>query len=140
MIVLVTKEAILLKVITTLIQSILSIALIGLLTLLTMLLVKKTVYLFQLVILETNRFSYYLLVDGILIYFLYFEFIALIVKYFEQNGQFPLRYFIYIGITAIIRFIILNHENALHTLLYAAAIFLLVKTLLLVQSDQFKQE
>lgn len=63
-----------------------------------MLLVKKTVYLFQLVVLETNQFSYYLLVDGILIYFLYFEFIALIVKYFEQNGQFPLRYFIYIAL------------------------------------------
>ncbi len=54
--------------------------------------------------------SSYLLIEGIVIYFLYFEFIALIVKYFQSGYHFPLRYFIYIGITAIIRLIIVDHK------------------------------
>lgn len=47
--------------------------------------------------------SKYKLVEGLVVYFLYFEFIALIVKYFESGFHFPLRYFVYIGITAIVR-------------------------------------
>ncbi len=52
------------------------------------------------------------LVEGLVVYFLYFEFIALIVKYFESGFHFPLRYFVYIGITAIVRLIIVDHVVA----------------------------
>lgn len=41
----------------------------------------------------------------------YFEFIALIVKYFQSGFHFPLRYFVYIGITAIVRLIIVDHKS-----------------------------
>ena len=82
----------------------------------------------------------YLLIEGIVIYFLYFEFIALIVKYFESGYHFPLRYFIYIGITAIIRLIIVDHENPIDTLIYSAAILLLVVTLYLANTDRLKRE
>ncbi|KGA66041.1 phosphate-starvation-inducible E family protein [Yersinia enterocolitica] len=70
-----------------------------------------------------------MLIEGIVIYFLYFEFIALIVKYLESGYHFPLRYFIYIGITAIIRLIIVDHENPIDTLIYSGSILLLVVTL-----------
>ncbi|MNL71583.1 phosphate-starvation-inducible protein PsiE [compost metagenome] len=75
-----------------------------------------------------------------MIYFLYFEFIALIVKYFESGYHFPLRYFIYIGITAIIRLIIVDHKNPFDTLIYAGAILLLVVTLYLANTDRLKRE
>lgn len=48
-----------------------------------------------------------------MVYFLYFEFIALIVKYFQSGFHFPLRYFVYIGITAIVRLIIVDHKSPL---------------------------
>ncbi|RIW09079.1 phosphate-starvation-inducible protein PsiE, partial [Escherichia coli] len=35
--------------------------------------------------------SKYELVEGLVVYFLYFEFIALIVKYFQSGFHFPLR-------------------------------------------------
>ena len=35
--------------------------------------------------------SYQHFVEGILVFFLYFEFVALIVKYFKNNYHFPLR-------------------------------------------------
>ena len=40
-------------------------------------------------------------------WFLYFEFLTMIAKYYQSGLHFPLRYFIYIGIAAIIRLIIL---------------------------------
>jgi protein PsiE len=60
--------------------------------------------------------SKYRLVEGLVVYFLYFEFIALIVKYFQSGSTFPLRYFVYIGITAIVRLIIIDHESPMAVL------------------------
>ncbi|MBY9078360.1 phosphate-starvation-inducible protein PsiE [Paenibacillus sp. HN-1] len=80
------------------------------------------------------------LLEALLIYFLYFEFIALIIKYFEAHYHFPLRYFVYIGITAIIRLIIIDHETPMDTLLYAGAILVLVITLYIANSKLLKRE
>ncbi|MGF8094954.1 phosphate-starvation-inducible protein PsiE, partial [Klebsiella pneumoniae] len=82
----------------------------------------------------------YKLVEGLVVYFLYFEFIALIVKYFESGFHFPLRYFVYIGITAIVRLIIVDHESPLAVLIYSAAILILVITLWLCNSNRLKRE
>jgi protein PsiE len=84
--------------------------------------------------------SKYKLVEGLVVYFLYFEFIALIVKYFESGFHFPLRYFVYIGITAIVRLIIVDHESPMAVLIYSAAILLLVITLWLCNSNRLKRE
>ena len=56
-------------------------------------------------------------------FFLYFGFIGLIVQYFKSGYHFPLRYFIYAGITAMLRLIIVNHESSVDTILFAGAIF-----------------
>ena len=77
-------------------------------------------------IFSAKKYTSYKLVESIIVYFLYFEFIALIIKYFKSNYHFPLRYFIYIGITALIRLIIVSHEEPMETLLYAGAILVLV--------------
>lgn len=66
------------------------------------------------------------LLQSILTFFLYFEFISMIVKYFQDNYHFPLRYFMYIGITASVRLIVVDHDDALQTLYFSGAILLLV--------------
>ncbi|WP_042347779.1 phosphate-starvation-inducible protein PsiE [Bacillus massiliigorillae] len=68
----------------------------------------------------------YVLFERILVFFLYFEFIAMIIKYFQENYHFPLRYFLYIGITALIRLVIVEHDNAMSTLLHTLAILVLI--------------
>ncbi|MGM9925733.1 MAG: phosphate-starvation-inducible protein PsiE [Bacillus sp. (in: firmicutes)] len=68
----------------------------------------------------------YVLFERILVFFLYFEFIAMIVKYFQEDYHFPLRYFLYIGITALIRLVIVDHDNAMSTLLHTFAILVLI--------------
>ena len=77
--------------------------------------------------------TYSLLIEELITFFLYFEFIALIVKYFKNNFHFPLDFFLYIGITAIVRLLIIDHESAFDNLLWSVAILVLVCSLVLVE-------
>lgn len=73
---------------------------------------------------EKQDYKYFL--ANILVFFLYFEFITMIVKYFKEDYHFPLRYFMYIGITAMLRLIIVEHDSAMDTLLFALVILVLI--------------
>jgi protein PsiE len=121
-------------------QWVLNIGLIILAIILVVFLGKETIHLANVLLSTGEQTSSYLLIEGIVIYYLYFEFIALIVKYFQSGYHFPLRYFIYIGITAIIRLIIVDHKNPFDTLYYSAAILILVVTLWLANSNRLKRE
>ena len=77
--------------------------------------------------------TYSLLIEELITFFLYFEFIALIVKYFKNNFHFPLDFFLYIGITAIVRLLIIDHESAFDNLIWSIAILVLVCSLVLVE-------
>lgn len=77
--------------------------------------------------------TYYNLIEELITFFLYFEFIALIVKYFKNNFHFPLDFFLYIGITAIVRSVIIAHDTAFDILIWAISIFVLVCSLVLVK-------
>lgn len=121
-------------------QWILNIGLIILAMILVVFLGKETLHLADVLFYSGEALSAYLLIDGIVIYFLYFEFIALIIKYFQSQYHFPLRYFIYIGITAMIRFIIVDHKDPIETLIYSGAILILVVTLWLANSKKLKRE
>ena len=121
-------------------QMVLNVGLISLAGILAVFLGKETFHLANVLQNTGEQTSSYLLIEGIVIYFLYFEFIALIVKYFQSGYHFPLRYFVYIGITAIIRLIIVDHKNPLDTLAYSVAILILVVTLWLANSNRLKRE
>lgn len=79
------------------------------------------------------------LAEQILNFFLYFGFLGLISQYFRSGYHFPLRYFIYTGITAMVRLIIVDHESATSTFLFAGAILLMVIALcIILYSDKVK--
>lgn len=106
-------------------QIVLNTSLVFLGIILSILLVKELVMFSQLLLISDNS-NYKTFLESILIFFLYFEFIAMIVKYFEEDYHFPLRYFIYIGITAMTRLVIVDHDNPMSTLLYALVIVILI--------------
>ena len=81
----------------------------------------------------TDTANYQHFIEEILVFLLYFEFVALIVKYFKNNYHFPLRYFIYIGITAIVRLIIVEHDDPKSVLIWSGAILLLVISLAIAE-------
>jgi len=126
--------------ISVIMQRIMNVFLLGLAAILTLFLGRETYNLALVLFVNNDESSSYLLIEGIVIYFLYFEFIALIVKYFSSGYHFPLRYFIYIGITAIIRLIIVDHKSPYDTLVYACAILVLVVTLFLANSERLRRE
>ncbi|GGL52341.1 phosphate-starvation-inducible protein PsiE [Sporolactobacillus putidus] len=120
-------------------QWILNVALAALAVILSVALIKETVQFFSYLMLEGNA-SYDHLLEGILVYFLYFEFIALIIKYFQAHYHFPLRYFVYIGVTAIVRLIVVSHNDPRSVLLYAIAILVLVGALYIANTKLLKRE
>ena len=126
------------KSIASLLQWVLNISLIILAGILVIFLGLET-YELALVLFNSSKEASYLLIEKIVVYFLYFEFLALIVKYFKTNYHFPLRYFLYIGITAMIRLIIVDHSSPISTLLFAGAILLMVLALFLVSSERLKK-
>lgn len=125
--------------IATAMQTVLNLGLLCLGIILIVFLGKETLHLAD-VLFTLEPTSKYRLVEGLVVYFLYFEFIALIVKYFQSGFHFPLRYFVYIGITAIVRLIIIDHESPMAVLIYSAAILILVITLWLCNSNRLKRE
>ena len=125
--------------IATAMQTVLNLGLLCLGIILIVFLGKETLHLAD-VLFTPEPTSKYRLVEGLVVYFLYFEFIALIVKYFQSGFHFPLRYFVYIGITAIVRLSIIDPESPMAVLIYSAAILILVITLWLCNSNRLKRE
>ncbi|GJJ80312.1 protein PsiE [Pasteurella canis] len=128
------------KIISSLLQWVLNISLVILAMILVIFLAQETYSLALVLLIETNtNKASYLLIEKIVVYFLYFEFLALIVKYFKTNYHFPLRYFLYIGITAMVRLIIVDHSSAINTLLFSGSILLMVLALFLVSSERLRK-
>ena len=122
---------------SVLLQGMLNMALLVLAAVLCILLLKET-WLLLLSLVHTQ--AVHEVLERVLVFFLYFEFIAMIAKYFQENYHFPLRYFLYIGITAMIRLIIVNHDNPVHTLLYACVILLLMIAYFIVNSTPLRRD
>lgn len=99
---------------------------------------KEIVQLIKFAFFESGEHAHYELLESILVFFLYFEFIAMIVKYFRENYHFPLRYFMYIGITAMVRLVVVDHEDAHKTLLYTFSILVLVISYFIINVMQLK--
>ncbi|MET4561753.1 phosphate-starvation-inducible protein PsiE [Lysinibacillus parviboronicapiens] len=106
-------------------QLFLNVCLVLLALILSFLLIKELIEFLKILIADDSG-DYKLFLANILIFFLYFEFITMIIKYFKEDYHFPLRYFIYIGITAMIRLIIVEHDHPLNTLMYSLVILILI--------------
>ncbi|EPL9570201.1 phosphate-starvation-inducible protein PsiE [Providencia rettgeri] len=126
------------KLICRVLQWISSAALILLAIILISFLIKETIILSKLLFSASDSISIYLLVDELIIYFLYFEFVALIIKYFQSNYHFPLQYFIYIAITAVIRLIIVEHNEPQLFIIYSVSILILIIALYIANADRLK--
>jgi protein PsiE len=120
--------------IAKILQFVLNVALVLLAMSLSVLLGKEILYFFQIAFFDPTIRIELELLERILIFFLYFEFIAMIVKYFKEDYHFPIRYFLYIGITAMIRLIIVYHKDPLHTLLYTLSILVLIISFYIMSS------
>ena len=126
------------KIVIGILKVVLSTALIALAVVLVIALAKIT-YSLALMVINPSSVVPYAVAEEAVTFFLYFGFIGLIVQYFKSGYHFPLRYFIYAGITAMLRLIIVNHESASETILFAGAILIMVIALcLILYSDKLR--
>ena len=88
------------RIITSVLKIVLCTALIALAIVLIIALGKIT-YTLAMMVLNTSTIVPYDVAEQAVMFFLYFGFIGLIVQYFKSGYHFPLRYFIYAGITAM---------------------------------------
>ncbi|MEH7068652.1 phosphate-starvation-inducible PsiE family protein, partial [Priestia megaterium] len=73
----------------------------------------------------------------VLVFFLYFAFVSMIMTYFKESCHFPLSYLLYIGITATIRFIIVNNNYQIGSLFLSLGIIALtISYLMLTKKDK----
>jgi protein PsiE len=119
------KAASMKTVIPQMLQIILNISLTLLGIILSIMMIMELVEFIKMVF-SSEKHDYKSFLANILVFFLYFEFITMIVKYFKEDYHFPLRYFIYIGITAMVRLIIVEHELAMDTLIFSLVILVLI--------------
>jgi protein PsiE len=83
--------------------------------------------------------SIHMILQQVLEFFLYFAFLSTIVKYFRETYTFPIRYLLYIGITATLRFIIVNRDNPTDNLILSIVILILMIAYSLKISNSQKQ-
>ncbi|PGS49697.1 phosphate-starvation-inducible PsiE family protein [Bacillus sp. AFS041924] len=111
------------KMLIKLYQTLLNISLLILSLILAFFLFRELYYIFNDFLLGNK--NVHQIFGKVLIFFLYFGFISIIVQYFKENYHFPIRYLLYIGITATIRFIIVNNGESSHNFRLAVVILVL---------------
>jgi protein PsiE len=116
-------------------QAIINTTLIALLLLLGFLMLRQTYSIGVYDIYDSK--NVHLILEQMLIFFLYFAFFSMIVIYYKNGSHFPLRYLIYIGITATVRFIIVNRSDAMQNLLLSMVILLLILGYILLTSSKW---
>lgn len=77
--------------------------------------------------------------DFILAFFMLFEFIVMIIKYIEDTHNIPIKYLVIISITAILRQLLVVHDNGLQTLFLTLSILILAVVLLVIELIKEKE-
>lgn len=70
--------------------------------------------------------NYYILLEAVVTFFLFFEFIAMVINILRNGGHISVNFLIGLGITALIRWLIANHGKALDALLISLAVLALI--------------
>lgn len=87
---------------------------------------------FQIVISLGSQLRLDAIIQNVLTFFMTFEFIMLIFRYLQENHHIPIRYLIYICVTAVLRQILSTHDGV-QILLLSVSILILIVTLILLQ-------
>ncbi|MGG0453313.1 phosphate-starvation-inducible protein PsiE [Priestia megaterium] len=119
-------------------QLVLNIALIVLSMILAYFLFRELYYIFKDISLGNK--DVHEIFSKVLVFFLYFGFISMISTYFKEKHHFPLRYLLYIGITATTRFIIVNNGDSIQNFWLSIVIFMLIISYLLLPPPETKKK
>ncbi len=82
----------------------------------------------------TTDTDYYNLLEGVVTFFLFFEFVAMVINILRNGGHISVNFLLGLGITALVRWLITEHEKSLDDLIVSLAVLaLVVSTILLAK-------
>ena len=76
--------------------------------------------------LSESEVHYYYILESILSFFIFFEFLTLIITSLRNKGHVSLIFLLSLGITSLIRLLLTYHERLVGVLLIASAILILI--------------
>ncbi|MGM0124543.1 protein PsiE [Enterococcus sp. AZ194] len=83
----------------------------------------------RLIFADVSTDNFELFIQEITAFFMLFEFVVMLIRYIQEGHHIPIRYLVLISMTAILRQLLVVHDNGLQTLLLAASILLLAAVL-----------
>ncbi|MFC6347657.1 phosphate-starvation-inducible PsiE family protein [Vagococcus carniphilus] len=108
-------------------------------TLIIVYMARDLVEIFNVIIMPNSERSLGIISDYILAFFMLFEFIVMIVKYIEDTHNIPIKYLVIISITAILRQLLVIHNDAVQTIILTLAILILTIVLYVIELIKKKE-
>ncbi|MGM9886911.1 MULTISPECIES: phosphate-starvation-inducible protein PsiE [unclassified Lactococcus] len=95
---------------------------------------------FMLVFKAETPTQYYKILDSVLSFFIFFEFLTLIITSIKHKGHVSLIFLLSLGVTALIRVVLTYHDNLIGTLAVSASILILIVGIVILKRFIFPDE
>lgn len=100
------------------------------------LLIKQIVAVTQLILLPNFTENLPEITDASLMLFLFFEIIVIVKEYYVKDAHLSIETFLFVAITALVRVILLKHENYIETLSLSFSVLILIITLVFYRKNR----
>jgi len=100
------------------------------------LLAKQIIAVTQLILLPNFTENLSEITDASLMLFLFFEIIVIVKEYYVKDAHLSIETFLFVAITALVRIILLKHENYIETLSLSFSVLILIVTLVFYRQNR----
>jgi len=100
------------------------------------LLAKQIIAVTQLILLPNFTENLSEITDASLMLFLFFEIIVIVKEYYVKDAHLSIETFLFVAITALVRIILLKHENYVETLSLSFSVLILIVTLVFYRKNR----
>lgn len=100
------------------------------------LLAKQIIAVTQLILLPNFTENLSEITDASLMLFLFFEIIVIVKEYYVKDAHLSIETFLFVAITALVRVILLKHENYIETLSLSFSVLILIVTLVFYRQNR----
>ena len=100
------------------------------------LLTKQMIIVGQLILLPDFTENLPEITDAALMLFLFFEIIVIVKEYYVKDAHLSIETFLFVAITALVRVILLKHDNYIETLSLSFSVLVLIITLVFYRKNR----
>ncbi|CAM3023812.1 phosphate-starvation-inducible protein PsiE [Lactococcus hircilactis] len=101
---------------------------------------REVYYMFMLVFQTADTGRYYKILEGVLSFFILFEFLTLIVTSIRNKGHVSLIFLLSLGVTALIRVLLIYHDELFGVLAISGAILILIIGIIILKKFIFPND